>query len=133
MANHEARIAPESSYDPHADSMLRQRLQSIAGRWPAVKFHPEDPHAAAITAIAESLQLTPVPSPAVTFRSVRGCALTEVTGPADPALEAVVGAVVAVATNPNALAGPTDPARNRVYAQTLLTHLSAAGWILVRA
>lgn len=136
MPRHEAVERPTDPPRAGADSLLEQRLHSIAAKWPAVKFHPDDPHADLIERVAAALMLHTVPSRAVTFRQVRGCALPapeDTVSVGAAVIEALTGAVVAAATNPTtATAGPTDPARNRLYAQQLLLHLAAAGWTLAR-
>lgn len=117
----------------HEDSLLRQLLASIAGTWPAVTFHPDDPDAARIHTDAIYLGLTPVPDPTVGYRQVYGVPLPPIQHTAD-AVTALTGAVIAVATNPlvAAACSPTDPNRHRHQAQELLTHLELAGWHLAR-
>jgi hypothetical protein len=122
-------MMPTNSPTAAADTLLTHRLRSIAAKWPAVKYHPEDPHADLINRVASQLRLVTIASPAVGYRQVLGCVLPVDDEPAavgTAALEALTGAVVAATPD-------TEPARNRAYAQQLLLHLAAAGWTLVRA
>lgn len=115
------------------DTLLGQLLASIAGTWPAVTYHPEDPDRAFIESLAPTIGLTAVPDPTIGYRQVRGCPMPILAG-SDEAAEAMIGAVVAVSNNPLAMVAcsPTDPARHRRYAQELLSHLADAGWTLIR-
>lgn len=125
-----------SDPDRLRETFLYQRIAKIAAKFGAVKYHPDDPQRGQIEQIAAGLNLFTMPTPQVAYRTVAGCALPDVDPAAvggGPALEALTGAVVAAATNPHtAVVGPTDPARNRLYAQQLALHLAAAGWTLAR-
>lgn len=121
-----------SKTDDGTNDYLQPLLRRIARDFRGVTYHPDDPNVTVIETNARQLGLTLMPSERVRPRTVRGCT-PEYSTPGATALEAMIGAVVAVGTLPRTgTISPAEADRNRKYAGDLVTYLAAAGWTLVR-